>query len=152
MEETQTESKSWFPLINSIWIRSRRWTFLVTWFCYHLIAKPGNKKGSLSWSDPYKRMMHLLSILWWAEKLAISARVWYLHFTGMCLFIITDMHFTWNCAFLSILSSINLFVLQIPLKKILSWTTVNFNQVTCLKFTVAHDKTEVFDMMIYISV
>ena len=25
---------------------------LVTWFCYHLIAKPGNKTGALPWPDP----------------------------------------------------------------------------------------------------
>ena len=25
---------------------------LVTWFCYQLIAKPGNKTATVSWSDP----------------------------------------------------------------------------------------------------
>ena len=25
----------------------------VTWFCYQLIAKPGNKTAALSWPDPY---------------------------------------------------------------------------------------------------
>ena len=29
-----------------IWVRSRRCACLVTWFCYHLIAKPGNKPGA----------------------------------------------------------------------------------------------------------
>ena len=26
---------------------------LVTWFCYQLIAKPGNKTATVSWPDPY---------------------------------------------------------------------------------------------------
>ena len=26
-----------------MWVRSRTWVCLVTWFCHHLIAKPGNK-------------------------------------------------------------------------------------------------------------
>ena len=26
---------------------------LITWFCYHLIAKPGNKTGALPWPEPY---------------------------------------------------------------------------------------------------
>ena len=29
-----------------IWVRSWNWGCLVTWFCYQLIAKPGNKKAS----------------------------------------------------------------------------------------------------------
>ena len=34
-------------------VRSRRWGCLVTWFCYHLIAKPGNNKTAApSWPDP----------------------------------------------------------------------------------------------------
>ena len=38
---------------NCIWVRSWRWACLFTWFCYHLIAKPGNKTGAPSWPDPY---------------------------------------------------------------------------------------------------
>ena len=37
-----------------IWFRSRNWGCLVTWFCYQLIAKPGNKTASVPWPDPYK--------------------------------------------------------------------------------------------------
>ena len=33
-------------------VRSRRCGCLVTWFCYQLIAKPGNKAAALSWPDP----------------------------------------------------------------------------------------------------
>ena len=36
-----------------IWVRSWKSSCLVTWFCYHLIAKPGNKTAAPSWSDPY---------------------------------------------------------------------------------------------------
>ena len=36
------------------WVRSRRCGCLVTWFCYHLIAKPGNKTAAPSWPDPYQ--------------------------------------------------------------------------------------------------
>ena len=39
-------------LIN-IWVRSRNCGCLVTWFCYQLIAKPGNKTATVSWPDPY---------------------------------------------------------------------------------------------------
>ena len=36
-----------------ILVRSRRWACLVTWFCYHLIVKPGNKTDAPSWPAPY---------------------------------------------------------------------------------------------------
>ena len=38
---------------NKIWVRPWRGTCLVTWFCYHLIAKPGDKTTAPSWPDPY---------------------------------------------------------------------------------------------------
>ena len=34
------------------WVRSRNCGCLVTWFCYQLIAKPGNKTAAVSWPDP----------------------------------------------------------------------------------------------------
>ena len=34
-------------------VRSRRCGCLVTWFCYQLIAKLGNKTAAPSWPDPY---------------------------------------------------------------------------------------------------
>ena len=37
----------------SIWVRSRNCGCLVTWFCYQLIAKPGNKTATFPWPDPY---------------------------------------------------------------------------------------------------
>ena len=36
-----------------IWVGSRNWDCLVTWFCYQLIAKPGNKTAPVSLPDPY---------------------------------------------------------------------------------------------------
>ena len=36
-----------------IWARSRNCGCLVTWLCYQLIAKPGNKTATVSWPDPY---------------------------------------------------------------------------------------------------
>ena len=40
-----------FP--KEIWLRSWNCGCLVTWFCYQLIAKPGNKTATVSWPDPY---------------------------------------------------------------------------------------------------
>ena len=36
-----------------IWVTSWSWGCHVTWFCYQLIAKPGNKTAAPSWPDPY---------------------------------------------------------------------------------------------------
>ena len=43
----------WTSFSNDIWVRSRNCGCLVTWFCYQLIAKPGNKTATVSWPDPY---------------------------------------------------------------------------------------------------
>ena len=40
------------PEVKRIWVRSRSCGCLVTWFCYQLIAKPGNKTATVSWPDP----------------------------------------------------------------------------------------------------
>ena len=48
--------ETWIPIPEKmvfIWVRSRRCGYLVTRFCYQLIAKPGNKTATVSWSDPY---------------------------------------------------------------------------------------------------
>ena len=39
--------------LNDRWVRSRNCGCLVTWFCYQLIAKPGNKTAAVLWPDPY---------------------------------------------------------------------------------------------------
>ena len=36
-----------------IWVRSQNCGCLVTWFCYQLIAKPGNKTATVLWPDPF---------------------------------------------------------------------------------------------------
>ena len=43
----------WVESGPCIWVRSRRCGCLVTWFCYQLIAKPGNMTAAPSWPDPY---------------------------------------------------------------------------------------------------
>ena len=43
---------------KAIWIMSRNCGCLVTWFCYQLIAKPGNKTATGPWPDPYAGMPH----------------------------------------------------------------------------------------------
>ena len=49
----------------SIWVRSRNCGWLVTWFCYQLIAKPGNKTAAVSWPDPYTFNSNSSSIVSW---------------------------------------------------------------------------------------
>ena len=44
-----------------IWVRSRNCGCLVTWFCYQLIAKPGNKTATVPWPDPYTLLVCKLS-------------------------------------------------------------------------------------------
>ena len=39
--------------VTQRWVRSRKCGCLVTWFCYQMIAKPGNKTATASLSDPY---------------------------------------------------------------------------------------------------
>ena len=44
-----------------IWVKSRNLGCLVTWFCYQLIAKPGNKTAQVPWLDPYNKYHGLSS-------------------------------------------------------------------------------------------
>ena len=58
-----TDTVGWnylsLPLISAsesqilIWVRSQNCGCIVTWFCYQLIAKPGNKTAAVLWPDPY---------------------------------------------------------------------------------------------------
>ena len=52
---TVVVSKTCFgkEVLFRIWVRLRNCGCLVTWFCYQLIAKPGNKAATVSWPDPY---------------------------------------------------------------------------------------------------
>ena len=40
-----------------IWVRSWRCGCLFTWFCYQMIAKPGNKIAAPLWPDPYQKVI-----------------------------------------------------------------------------------------------
>ena len=48
---------------NSIWFRSQNCGCLITWFCYQLIAKPGNKTATNPSPDPSEQMM-----VWFLEE------------------------------------------------------------------------------------
>ena len=56
-----------FPLSheNPIWVRSWNCGCLVTWFCYLLIAKPGNKTAIVPWPDPYAIEVSIYSVRCW---------------------------------------------------------------------------------------
>ena len=56
-----------------MWVRSRKWACLVTWFCYHLIAQPGNKTGAPSWPDPYCLFVNI-----WLSNLALTLTHWHI--------------------------------------------------------------------------
>ena len=62
----------WQPCreILMIWVRSRSCGCLFTWFCYHLVAKPGNKTDAPSWPDPYILEVHMEggSLVWSCTK------------------------------------------------------------------------------------
>ena len=45
---------NWFKW-HGMWVRSRNCSCLITWFCYHLIAKPGNKTTAVPWPAPYEQ-------------------------------------------------------------------------------------------------
>ena len=52
----------WY-LHNMIWVRSRNCGCLVTWFCYQLIAKPGNKTATVPWPDPFQQTKPTMQIM-----------------------------------------------------------------------------------------
>ena len=65
-----------------IWVRSGRCGCLVTWFCYQLIAKPGHKRASVLWPDPYDTA-YTTAITWenlyqtWnSQKISHSSHSW----------------------------------------------------------------------------
>ena len=67
--------------ITCIWVRSRRCGCLVTWFCYQMIAKPGNKTATPLWPDPYVTVDPLGAVwfwnsAWWfRNRLSCSTRI-----------------------------------------------------------------------------
>ena len=52
MDTVWTEPIFWYHISGTTWVRARRCSCLVTWFCYRMIAKPGNKTAAASWPDP----------------------------------------------------------------------------------------------------
>ena len=65
----------------SIWVTSQNCDCHVTWFCYQLIAKPGNKTATVSWPDPYIVQFHYNTVQyntllhtahWWLNTLRLS--------------------------------------------------------------------------------
>ena len=56
-----------------IWVRSWYCSCFVTWFCYQLIAKPGNKTAAVSWPDPYSIYQSCGPIL--SSKLSAFPRI-----------------------------------------------------------------------------
>ena len=76
-------------LIHNIWVKSRNCGCLVTWFCYQLIAKPGNKTATVSWPDPYvwrTRRLHFKITATFPRLCAMSwMRAWLLFQDDACL-------------------------------------------------------------------
>ena len=58
-------------LTHWIWVRSWKFGCLVTWFCYHLIEKPGNKTAAVSWPDPY----HCFEVVWCCKGMSRNGTV-----------------------------------------------------------------------------
>ena len=62
------------------WVRSRNCGCLVTWFCYQLIAKPGNKTAAVPWPDPHILVIvrERVSITWYISMLRIDGKYKYI--------------------------------------------------------------------------
>ena len=56
-------------LAKDRWVRSRNCGCLITWFCYQLIAKPGNKTAAVSWPDPDKPALTFF-VAWISNRMA----------------------------------------------------------------------------------
>ena len=65
--------------LKFIWVRSRNCGCLVTWFCYPLIAKPGNKTAAVWSPDPYLYFTIVLDVFnaisWYIEQ--CYERMWW---------------------------------------------------------------------------
>ena len=64
---------------------------LVTWFCYHLMAKPGNKTGAPSWPDQYTHTWKILigrqiyqKVVYYAGKMVFMLEWGLVFSTGQC--------------------------------------------------------------------
>ena len=72
----------WYLIISEmntcIWVRSQNCGCLVTWFCYQLIAKPGNKTATVSWPDPYDFIWRLRVVIKCSPHVAMCGCPWHL--------------------------------------------------------------------------
>ena len=77
----------WIHFKKCKWFRSRNCGRLVTWFCYQLIAKPGNKTATVSWPDPniylYFYQLTTLRCTWSWNPSSGTARNWLSHTINM---------------------------------------------------------------------
>ena len=63
-------------MYNVIWVRSRNCGCLVTWFCYQLIAKPGNKTAAVPWPHPYSyETLETYWFTWWTQTLVYKESI-----------------------------------------------------------------------------
>ena len=113
----------WFPGIIRRWVRSRNCGCLVTWFCYQLIAKPGNETVTVSWLDPDNHRYNCISSIkylfaYWYYELTNHPCVtffersiispnqcqWlcmYKIWTSVLIFVINEIFHYFLCTFLS---------------------------------------------------
>ena len=76
-----------------IWVRSRNFGCLVTWFCYQLIAKPGNKTATVSWPDPYIYILCEYALLFlYLYLITDEIKYFYLYFIG--IFAVFERYFS----------------------------------------------------------
>ena len=68
IDSDQTTTKHNQSETECLWVRSRNCGCLVTWFCYQLIAKPGNKTATVSWPDPYYLRWTVNKSMGWCKK------------------------------------------------------------------------------------
>ena len=67
--DTQTNTQS-------IFVRSWRCGCLVTWFCYQLIAKPGNNTVTPPWPGPYRISTHMKDYTRWVRLHCIGFKIY----------------------------------------------------------------------------
>ena len=54
-----------------MWVGSWNGGCPVTWVCYQLIAKTGNKTATVSWPDPYVILLRILIYTWASTKFSL---------------------------------------------------------------------------------
>ena len=99
--------------IHWSWARSRNCGCLVTWFCYQMIAKPGNKTATVPWPDPVTAAVYKA-----IKLLYVTDACQWDHYHLLCIYL--------NCChFFSMKSFV--FVL-------LPWIAVTSNILLCISY------------------